>query len=237
MYIKDMDTPGIILKTEREKQNKSLQDISGTLKIHLDYLKAIESDNYEDLPPEVFLKAYLRMYADELDLDPGYILNLFEKINENDSVDKAPPLPIAAAPPAPLEKTPRVTLEGKKTAGILLGLTILIIFSIFLFTKDKEQLSNTETAVEKNKPEPIVNAESETLSLKVEAVELTWVSIRIDGANPVEWLLRPGDDITLTASRKFTVKIGNAGGTRIKFNNKDLGKLGPHGKVVTLILP
>jgi cytoskeletal protein RodZ len=232
-----MNTPGIILKKEREKQKKSLQDISGTLKIHLNYLKAIESDSYEDLPPEVFLKAYLRMYADELHLDPGYILNLFEKINNNGIADNEPPLPAVEAPPAPLEKTQRLAFTGKKVAGILLGLTMLIVFSIFLFTKDKEPPPRTERAVEESKPESVVSAEPETLALKIEAVEITWVSIRIDGANPAEWLLRPGDDITLTANRKFIVKIGNAGGTRIIFNNKDLGKLGPHGKVVSLILP
>jgi cytoskeletal protein RodZ len=232
-----MDTPGTILKTEREKQKKSLQDISGTLKIHLDYLKAIESDNYEDLPPEVFLKAYLRMYADELHLDPGYILKSFKKINKNGSVNNASPLPAAEAPPASLKKIPRTSFAGKKNAGILLGLTILIVISIFLLTKGKEEPQHTETAVENNRPEPVVNAEPKTLSLKIEAVELTWVSIRIDGAKPAEWLLRPGDDVTLTADRKFIVKIGNAGGTKIKFNDRDLGKLGPHGKVVSLILP
>ncbi len=53
-----METAGTILKAEREKQNKSLKKIAQELKVNIDYLKAIESDDYNAIPAEVFTKAW-----------------------------------------------------------------------------------------------------------------------------------------------------------------------------------
>ena len=49
--------------------------------------------------------------------------------------------------------------------------------------------------------------------------------------------MRSGDAVTVTGSERFAIKIGNAGGTRLIFNDEDLGELGPHGKVVDIVLP
>ena len=72
-----MNTPGSVLKAEREKQNRSLKDISKVLKIQIEYLKAIEDDNYNSLPAEVFTKSYMRLYADVLHIESDYIFDLY----------------------------------------------------------------------------------------------------------------------------------------------------------------
>ena len=84
-----MDTPGKIFKAEREKQGKSLKEISVNLKLSIDYLTAIEEDNYSKLPAEVFIKAYLRLYADELGIDGDHILDLFYELGKEDIYEKA----------------------------------------------------------------------------------------------------------------------------------------------------
>ena len=75
------------------------------------------------------------------------------------------------------------------------------------------------------------------MTLKIVARELTWVSLSIDGGKPREWQLRPGQTITLNGQSGFSGKIGNAGGTRLYFNNKDMGELGPPGKIIDIVLP
>ena len=89
---------------------------------------------------------------------------------------------------------------------------------------------------------PVIDVVSESkepdkLSLKVTAVELTWISVSIDGSIRKEWIMRAGEVRTLTASEKFAVTIGNAGGTKLMFNDEDLGELGPRGKVADIVLP
>ncbi len=74
------------------------------------------------------------------------------------------------------------------------------------------------------------------LNLTVQARDLTWVAVSIDGGKPKEWQLREGASISFTAADKFALKIGNAGGTRIVLNDRDIGDLGPQGKVVDIVL-
>lgn len=76
-----------------------------------------------------------------------------------------------------------------------------------------------------------------SISLKIVADDLTWVSVRIDEGNPAEWFLRPGESIELSAREQFALKVGNAGGTRLFFNGQDVGVLGPRGRIIDLVLP
>ncbi|MGB9892643.1 DUF4115 domain-containing protein, partial [Thermodesulfovibrio yellowstonii] len=58
-----------------------------------------------------------------------------------------------------------------------------------------------------------------------------------DDKEKKEFLLNPGQKIELQADKSFKLHIGNAGGVKILFNDKDLGKLGETGQVVYLNLP
>ncbi len=225
-----MDTPGTLLKEEREKQNKSLEDIEKTLKIHLDYLKAIESDNYELLPPEVFLKAYLRLYAETLGLDGKYILKLYAEVIGNGVVAK-PSTPVKESVESPVEKN--ISQMRKKTIQWSIVVSIVVIlFAVLMKIEKQEPVMKPASAVQENDA-----LESEMLRLEITASEITWVSVKIDGTKPREWLLRKGEEITLNATDAFVIKVGNAGGTRLTLNGRDLGVLGPQGKVVDIVLP
>ncbi|MDA2910183.1 DUF4115 domain-containing protein [Nitrospiraceae bacterium AH_259_D15_M11_P09] len=79
-------------------------------------------------------------------------------------------------------------------------------------------------------------SEAEPLVLDVEATELSWVVVQVDGASPHEALLRPGDRLTWKARDQFTVTLGNAGGVRIQLNGETRGPFGPSGTVVRDIL-
>ena len=104
---------------------------------------------------------------------------------------------------------------------------------------DKRELQPVEeTKVHPDKKKERVEKKiSGKLVLKIIAEELTWASVSIDGGEYKESLLRAGESVTIMAEDKFNLKIGNAGGTKLVLNGKELGKLGPHGKVVNIELP
>lgn len=74
-----MKTVGEILKEARNKQSKILSEISHKIKIPLYTLEAIEKDNYQNLPPLIFIKGFIRNYALELNLDPEKVLAVFRR--------------------------------------------------------------------------------------------------------------------------------------------------------------
>jgi cytoskeletal protein RodZ len=68
---------GDILKNRREELGHDLREISNTLKIKYDYLKAIEDGDLEKLPQEVYVKGYIREYAEHLRIDPEAAINAY----------------------------------------------------------------------------------------------------------------------------------------------------------------
>ncbi len=72
----------------------------------------------------------------------------------------------------------------------------------------------------------------EPLLLDLEAVELSWVVVQIDGGSPVEALMRPGERVRWKAMDQFALTLGNAGGVKAELNGKPQKPFGPSGKVV-----
>lgn len=292
-----IDTPGHVLREERKKQGKSLKEISRKLKINIQYLTAVEDDDYSVLPAELFTKSYLRMYADILGLDSNDILSLYESRNKVEEIQESP---------SGSKEKFYLKLEGfymkwqefyiklknyilpkvSFKPVLLIVVIVLVVLSVALIIGDREKMSETKTineiqktgVVEKNKtadkeeknitseslgirgkkkiPEPKTMNEvqeieviehnkkekkekkkTDGMSLEIYAAELTWISISIDGGKAEERVLRAGQTATVSALSRFAIKVGNAGGTRMVLDGKDLGVLGPHGKVVDIILP
>jgi cytoskeleton protein RodZ len=72
------ESPGKFLKKERETRNISLEEISYFSKIKERHLKAIEEDRYDLLPPALYVKGYLNVYARYLNLNPKDIIVQYE---------------------------------------------------------------------------------------------------------------------------------------------------------------
>ncbi|MEK7236395.1 MAG: RodZ domain-containing protein [Nitrospirota bacterium] len=69
------------------------------------------------------------------------------------------------------------------------------------------------------------------LVLDLEATELSWVVVQIDGGSPQEALLRPGEKGRWKGQDQFVLTLGNAGGVKAELNGKPQKPFGPSGKV------
>jgi cytoskeletal protein RodZ len=72
---------------------------------------------------------------------------------------------------------------------------------------------------------------TDQLVLDLEATELSWVVIQIDGGSPQEALLRPGEKAKWKGQDQFVLTLGNAGGVKAELNGKPQKPFGPSGKV------
>ncbi len=76
------------------------------------------------------------------------------------------------------------------------------------------------------------------LVLDIEALEVTWVVVQIDGGGPHEALLQPGERITWRGQDQFILTLGNAGGVLVVLNGETKGPFGPSGTVARgIVLP
>jgi cytoskeletal protein RodZ len=62
------------LRQAREAKGLTLEQVEEITKIRCRYLQALEEEEYDQLPGEVFVRGFLRNYAQALDLDPDEVL-------------------------------------------------------------------------------------------------------------------------------------------------------------------
>ena len=72
-----LETPGLILRTQREKQGLSAQDIAKRTHLDIKIVESIEQDSDEGMPAATYVRGYLRSYAKIVGVDPDYIITLY----------------------------------------------------------------------------------------------------------------------------------------------------------------
>lgn len=255
---------GEILRKRREETGQDLRDISKILRIRYDYLKAIEDETFERLPEEVYVKGYIREYAELLHIEPETAVNSY--------VQQISPPQIEAKEIPGKETIPEK--KKVKTGYVLIPLFLIIaVTSILLlrsgrkpgisqpYGETRELTSPIAVETKKDTPAPavetkkdlplsqapltkgevkkenILNTENFRHTLRISASETTWLSVKTDGKREKELLMKPGETIKLQAKDSFSVKIGNAGGVRVIFDGKEIGALGERHQVIKLDLP
>jgi len=82
------DTFGQYLKSQRELRQISLEEVAAGTKIGIHLLKALEDDRWDILPAEVFIKGFIKSYAEYIGLDPEDTLLRYEAIKQKDMPPK-----------------------------------------------------------------------------------------------------------------------------------------------------
>jgi len=258
-----VDTLGSYLKKEREARNFSLEEISSAIKIRKGILSAIEKDDYTLLPPPVFVKGFLRAYANHLGLDCGEVMRKYKEgagryAEEEEEVGQ--------------QKRGRPFLKAFSIPLAAIGIVLLVI--VYLISTRPSQTAKKEEAVSppqsaavpekksaetpaepvsvpekiKEQEPPSVfsqqgsgitvaeGSEVKKLNLVFKVREETWVGFRLDDEKSSQVLLQAGGSYVLRADRIIRLKIGNAGGVALFFNEKELPGQGTSGEVVRLTL-
>ena len=111
------------LRLSREEKGVSLEQVSKETHIALNYLQALENENFEVFPGDAYLYGFLRNYCDYLGLDSNKIISIYKnmKIQEQDV-----PLDILI----PKKKFPVKWVFAGGLVVILALLTVLIVFLV-----------------------------------------------------------------------------------------------------------
>ena len=74
---------GSDLKKIRDELGVSLEEIAETVKVRMAYLRAIEEDQFEKAPSRIFLKGFVRAYAQYIGLDADMVASRYLKRMHN----------------------------------------------------------------------------------------------------------------------------------------------------------
>jgi len=133
---------GSYLKHERELRGVPLEEISGTTKIHIRFLQALEENKFDELPGKVFIKGYIRSYANTIGSDVEETLNIYEETVGDKSSESI----------SDSEPKPKISATNFLGFGLMFLLLISLIFLIKLFIIDKNFSDPKETTLSKTIP-------------------------------------------------------------------------------------
>lgn len=253
---------GETLRKTREEAGLDLQEIARALKIRPEHLKAIEGNDFEKLPADVFTVGYIREYAKFLKISADPLIEAYKEFRYR----KDPPAAIMSEP-----------LQGKQMPVsrrkrlYLLVMTAIVIAVAFLTYSRPAKIPTKEIREIVAQPAPPMGSDERKFPppdlapqpaplpqpsaapqsvpaaktvivpgqyiLKAIAVENTWLRVDMDDGRREEMLMRSGESKEWSSQKGFSLWLGNAGGLKLTLNNKDLGIPGLSGHTMRLKLP
>ncbi len=114
------ETVGALLKKKRESRSMSLAEVSRVTRIPLATLEQIESDRFDSLPGEVFVKGFLKSVSQAVGLVPEEVLARYTSSRRTATVTS---LPIASP-----------VTGGRENRGRRFGVAIAFVLLLILFT-------------------------------------------------------------------------------------------------------
>jgi cytoskeletal protein RodZ len=127
---------GTVLREARERRQVSLAEVAQRTKLPTSSLESLEAGKLDELPAEVFVRGFIRSYAQAVGISHGEPLSLFdEAVNERrrGAGPPAPVLPVGSRrrKPAPVE--PAADEEGS-TPRRGIGLAVFVIIVLLIAT-------------------------------------------------------------------------------------------------------
>jgi len=79
---------GLQLKKTREEKDITLEEVAEKTKIQSRYLQAVENGDWERLPEEVYLRGFIRTYAQFLGLDAQSLIKEYDEARAQEKEDR-----------------------------------------------------------------------------------------------------------------------------------------------------
>jgi cytoskeletal protein RodZ len=110
-------TLGSYLKEQRERRNMSAAELSRVTRIPQASLEAIECDRFDELPGEVFVRGFLKAYAQAVALIPADVLARYTSSRR-----------VAYVTPLPVQTPLQAAREGQgRRFGVAIAFVLLLI--------------------------------------------------------------------------------------------------------------
>lgn len=250
----DAESIGDILRTRRQERGLELEQVHEATKITPENLAALEENRFDVFANKVYARAFLRDYANFLDLDSASLLARYEE----EWAGRAEPEPVARA---------------SRSTWRAVGYAVLVIVlvgaaaggSYFWWTgslglehtrrhaasrrvnhpEDRSVVPAAPAPAVRHEPKPTpeigkptalprtpepqqapVPVPSEKITLEVTALRGVWVRVKCDGKKAYEAIMPAGASKRFEAKDAINIRAGMAGAVRLVFNGEPQQPLG-----------
>jgi cytoskeletal protein RodZ len=233
---------GMRLRDLRQQQEISLEWVADRTRIQPRLLRAIEQGNLAALPEPVFIRSFLRQYADAIGLNGMQFANDFPT-----TPSSLPPVQTSwrSMPGAQLRPMHLYLMYMVLIIAAVNGLSYLLNRSVqapIATTELQKPLIpiNPMGPVSPNQPKTkgatktVVATNQKPVRVGIKLTDESWMQVVVDGKTDYEGVMPKGLQRSWSAQKQILVRAGNAGGVFLTYNEgqeKVLGQLGEVGEV------
>ncbi len=234
---------GFRLKQAREQQGWTVEQVAAQLKLLPRMIESLETDNYTALPEAIFIKGYLRLYADLLALPTQELCAYFDAhhqiVEREISASKFQSYPLAALPshqsPSPHKNNDSF---HSKPVWPWLKYVLLIALLVAMAIGVWQSMSIRQAAMSHANTEANLGRSlaSNTISLPnvtstrsaIDVLQLaftgqTKVVIRDASGNELANATKQaGESLTVQGESPFAIELNPADSVQFSFNNKPI---------------
>ena len=255
---------GFQLKQLREKKMLSIDQIAARTMIQPRLLLAIESGNVSILPEAVYVRGFLKRYADSLDLNGAEFVSSFPLEPDMRAINPS----WQESPAAQLRPLHLYVAYAALIAAAIGGLSYLLNRSAPLPSAVKSPPAVTTPASNPSappsaiasptttspaaaspttaspatvspqpsaSPSPSPDATGKPIRVNVALSSRSWLRVVVDGKTDFEGILEQGTQRTWTATRELRVRAGDAGAVTVTYNDEQPKPMGEAGSVQQVI--
>lgn len=247
---------GTILKEARLAKGLSIADAEQATSVRARYLEAVENDEYEKTPGEVFLKGIIRNYGNYLGLDGLELVKLYKANHQGVAAEN-----INSAGIREVEKVRlNIQLKEKRDIGsgtgrfempqlpmkqiaaglavvVLLGIGYVAVPKVIDYFKNMPQVEQKQEEVQANASTAVkLPSILDKVQVEMEAKDSCWTEVTADGKEVFVGMLNAKDKRTFEAKDKIVVKYGNIGAMKLIVNGQPVDLKGEHGVAVKTYL-
>lgn len=239
---------GDYLHQVRDAQLLSLEQVATQTMIQARLLRALEKADFSQLPEPIYIRGFIKRYAEALGLDGSEIANGF-------------PVEINSQAITPSWQ-PSTHL---RPTHLWLAYTLLIMVAVgglhqyltrFAPASDRPEpteqtdaaggAADADAVQEEGDAVETPNAESATLTdetlqaqaepdvplrVEVRLTQKSWLRVVVDGKQELEEVLPEGTERSWTGQEEIVIRAGNAGGVMVTKNGQDSEVMGDSGAV------
>jgi cytoskeletal protein RodZ len=142
------DKVGDLLRKERLTRRITIETIAKDLKLNVNYVKALEASDYDSLPPDPYIRVYIRSLTKYLSLDSDVILKEFYKerglIADDTAQNQASKIDVSVQ-------------QQEKNPAVIVIVALIVVVIVFAFIANKKgwisQPQETATTAVDDKPD------------------------------------------------------------------------------------
>jgi cytoskeletal protein RodZ len=219
--VKSVGTLGQYLSSARELKGFDLHDAAQQTRISIQYLKALESEDFAKLPGEVFVRGFLKNYAKFLGLPEQDVLNKYGELRHAAAgaavVSPQPAAAEQAPAPQTQEKPSKVSLEPWLWGTVIF---ISIVGFLFMAAPEKQQdpvapLEEHTAVLHTESTSSALPAKPEKLYLQIVALEDVWLLVRTDTGPQKKAVLKKDENVVWIADERFLLSYGSVGAAKL----------------------